>query len=309
MSHFGTESERLALQDRVHRVYGKWAPDHADGEFLTVRDYEPGNPNQQVDCARIAPEFNPDIGKRLSMLAMGEVGYKALSDGFNQYSVAERGLYEARNGRSTLISTLHLRNVLDTPITHQNLLDGMDFGEELAQFNDVLASPMLSRIDIFGFESMKVMAGNGSVDIALPKEGARKYGMLAEDISLLDRFYSANLNKRLRQGVVVHWSLPTTRGLKIITEQRQHARAVNRVADEIANIIRAKGMLAVPVPMFVEPGNTNSEVLPPRKIKSVDDVHRMMTEMTEVATDLAGMPVYYGVPEGAQIVKSFDATE
>lgn len=290
------QSKALPLEERAHRVFGEWALEHTNDGLMSVRKYDPRDPYHNIEEARVLPEPDLKTAERLGRIAMGDEAFDKLSDAFKRYRVVETGLARHAPGqseppKSTLITTLHLKNVLDTPITHNNLFVTSGGSPEIAEINDIIANPMMSRLALGGIAVYQILAASGGIDEALPTEGAAKYGMRPEDISFLEKIETRALKARLQEGVIFHWSLPGTRAKKI--GNRVH---VKRVPDGIANIVRKRLDLAVPVPMDVRFGDTKLEVLEPRTIRTSNDVHVMMEDMVEVASELTGVKVIYGLP-------------
>jgi hypothetical protein len=298
-----SERTENTFQQRVHAVYGLWAPHHADGEILTTREYNPDEVYQKVEFPRIEPEIDLETAMRMGRISMGEEGFAKLFAGLTEQRVVEQALDRHKEGESTLVAGLHLRDVMDVPMSHNNLFLASGGDPEIAAINDLIANPMLSHISIGEDSVFKYLTASGGVDLALPADAAAEYGMSLEDIEKLERTYGRALNRRLKTGVVVHWALSGTRGKKIITRSGDMAICVRRVEDGIANIVRKKLSLAVPVPMDVQFGNVQVEVLEPRRLDSVDDVHYMMQEMVDVAKELSGEEIYYGLPEGSREVQ------
>ena len=291
-----------ALQDRAHKVYGSWAPEHTDGQIITVRDYDQGEYYQRSDLALIESEPNLEFAEILGHTGMGKAAYDKLGAGYDENNVLAIVQKRHEQGKSTLIPTLHLRNVLDTAMTHNRLFVSSGGDPEIAAINDIIANPMMSRLTIGGFAVIKSLITSGNVDMALPVEAALRHGMSEEDAQILERLYGSALKKRLMGGVAVHWSLTGTRGVQIITQDGEEAMSVNRVHDGIANIVRKRAALAIPVPMDVHFGDCKVEVLRPRPLNDIGDVHKMMEEMAEVASNLASETIYYGLPEGAEVL-------
>jgi hypothetical protein len=302
-----TSTEELvdmySLSERVHRTYGLWAPDHTVDGIITLRPHDPSEHYQRVDISRFTPEPSLELASNLGRLGMGELAFQKLSAGFGEHGVIGKIFDRHRAQKSTLVTTLHLRDVLDTGMTHANLYVTSGGDSKLIEINDVVANPMMSQLDVVGMPAIQRLAASGSVDMALPAEGAVEHEMASDDVKYLSKFYGGHFSKRLREGVAIHWSLPGTRGKKIITKAGEQAMCVVRVPDSIANIARKRTAWVVPIPMDVRFGNCEVEVLRPRALDTVEDVHRMMEEMVEVASELSGEKIFYGMPEGAKKVE------
>lgn len=279
------------LEERAHRVFGRWLLDHTHDGLISQRPYDYNDPYQDIERVRIPPQPNLIMAEHLGRANMGNSAFQKLSDSFKKYHIVDICQERHRNGKSTLISTLHLKYVFDTAMTHNNLYVTSGGDPGLARINDVISNPMMSRMDFKNQAVYRILTAAGGITEALPTEGAAQYGMAADDIQTLERLQGAVLKGRLEKGVVCHWSLPGTRARRI-----DGKLYVKKVPDGIANIVRKRLDWAVPVPMDVEFGNTKLEVLEPRLLSSVEDVHSMMEQMVAAASELTGEPIRYGLP-------------
>jgi hypothetical protein len=306
--HMTTGPEFTAFSDRVHKVYDMWAPGHTKENLLTLRSYDPGDFYQRVDVAFFPAEPDLELSERFGRAGMGEPAYQKLGDGFDDKHVLELVHHWHAQGKNTVIPTLHLKDVLDTALTHNRLFTLSGGDPEVAEINDVILNPMISHLDIAGEAVMKVLTASGNAVPGLPVEGAITNGMTAEDAQYLERFYGSALSKRLGndrrpgQGTAIHWSLTGTRGVDIVTVDGEKAMSVNRVKSGVADILVKRTVVAVPVPMDVRVGDCKAEVLEPRSLETIEDVHMMMEEMVEAVSDFSGQKIYYGVPEGAEVI-------
>jgi hypothetical protein len=288
------------MQERVQQVYGAWAPDHTDGLALTVRPYDPSETYQKIETVHVNAKPSFEMANFLGKAGIGEVAYDKLSASLRDYEVVESVMERHERGQSSLISTLHLKNVLDTASTHNSLFIASGGDPEFAEINDIIANPMMGRLNIGGMAVFKALSVSGHIDLALPYRAAKEYGMDKEARMYVGKRMRDALEERLQQGVAVHWSLPGTRGKQAILVDENEVTVVKRVEDKVANIVIERTPWAVPVPMIVHPGNAELEVLEPRAIESISDVHGMMQEMVDVAAKLSGEQIYYGLPEGAR---------
>ena len=53
--------------------------------------------------------------------------------------------------------------------------------------------------------------------------------------------------------------------------------------------------------MIVEPNRATGEVLEPRLMQEDCDVHKLMQDMVDAADSISEEPVFYGMPDGAQV--------
>lgn len=294
-----SEPEWLGLNRRVHRVFDHWSAGHADGQVLSARDYDPDDPYQRVESARIEPEPDMELASSLGRLGMGAAGYEKLSTGFERYHIIDEGLKAHRRGESILITTLHLHNVLDTAITHNNLFVTAGGDPRVAEINDIVANPMMSRLAIGELAVYRVLSAAGGIDNALPPAAA-DYGMNKDDIRTLERIYAPALKQRLERGAIFHWSLPGTRGITETASDGSSTTYIKPPHEGIIKIAQKRFKLAIPVAMIVKFGDVDLEMLAPRRLESADDVHGMMREMTAVAQELSGDTVIYGRPVKAR---------
>lgn len=293
------------LSERAHRVYGRWALNHAN-EFLTVQGWDSGSPYQDLETTCFPARPNPERALFFGENGMGEAAYRKLADGYDDYNVLGIVRDNHENRRNTLITTLHLKYILDTAMTHNRLFTLSGNDSELAMINDVIINPMVMRLDILETPVIEVLSYSGNIDVALRGEGASKHGMLDADVRFWERYYGNTLGKRLGsrrlpgEGLAVHWSLLGTRSFNFLGSDGEVGKAIEKVEDGIANIAVKRMACVIPVPMDVEIGNCEVEVLKPRRLESVGDVHRTMEEMLEVASEMTGQKIHYGLPKGSQ---------
>jgi hypothetical protein len=298
------EQDFSALSSRVHKVYGEWAKGHLKEGLLDLRSYDGDEYYQRPDVAFFEAEPNLELAQNLGRAAMGEAAYQKFADGYDNHHVLEIVRSRHGQGKNTLIPTLHLKDVLDTAMSHNRLFTMTGGGPSIAEINDVIANPMMTRITIADESAIKVLAASGNVDNGLPIDGALEHGMLREDAEYLERLYGSSLGRRLGNknrtgaGIAVHWALTGTRASEIISADGDKAMSIVRVQDGVAKIVVSRAALAVPVPMDVRLFDCRVEVLKPRELETENDVHKMMEEMAEVASELAGKKIFYGMPKG-----------
>ncbi|HET7827742.1 MAG TPA: hypothetical protein VFK97_02660 [Candidatus Saccharimonadales bacterium] len=290
-----------AIQKQVPTVYSAWGEEHADGTALTVRPYSAQDPYQKVENVRIEPNISFEQAIFLGKIGMGEEAYDRLSAGFIEHRAEALVMDRHKRGKNTLFATLHLTNVLDTALTHNNFFVTSGGKKEIADINDVLVNPMMAYLDIGGFPVYEALAFSGGIDEALPYRAAKAHGMSKQAREFIGRRASSSLEARLGTGVAIHWSMPGTRGKKVILADGSETLIVNRVETAIAEYVISRLGEVVPVPMNMHPGSAEVEVLTPRKIETVQDVHKVMEEMVEVISDLSDERFYYGLPPGARL--------
>jgi hypothetical protein len=287
------------IRQNVPRVFEAWAPSHTDGSILTFRPFDSDDQYQRVENVRIEPDISFELAQQFGKAGVGETAYEKLCTGFTEFDVVKTAMERHKQQKNTIISTLHLRNVIDTPATHNALFVASGGDPELAAINDIIANPMLAYTNIGELAVFRVLSASGGIDLALPYRGAKKYGMIKPARQYLARRMREGLDTRLEQGVVIHWALTQTRGVPIITKEGAPALAVSPVEQALAEYAVEQSFLGVPVPIDLQVGDSHLEVLEPRPLESVTDVHKMTEEMVEVASRLSGTEIYYGMPEGA----------
>jgi hypothetical protein len=287
------------IRQNVPQVFEAWAPSHTDGLIMTFRPFDPNDPYQLVENVRIEPDISLELAQQAGKAGVGEAAYEKLCSGLTEFDVVQTALKRHKQQKNTIVSTLHLRNVLDTPTTHNALFVASGGDSELADINDIIANPMLAYTNIGGIAVFRVLSASGGIDLALPYRGAKKYGMIKPARQYLARRMREGLDARLEQGVVIHWALTQSRGIPIVTESGSHALAINRVEKAVAEYAVEQSFLAIPVPIDLQVGESHLEVLEPRLIEKVSDVHEMTEEMVETAMRLSGTEIYYGMPKGA----------
>lgn len=291
------------IRENIPQVFEAWAPSHTDGLILTFRPFDENDPYQRIENVRIEPEVSLELAQHVGKAGLGETAYEKLCTGFTEYDVIKTSIKRHQQNKNTLVSTLHLRNVLDTPSTHNTLFGASGGDPEFAKINDIIANPMLAYTNIGDLAVFRVLSASGGINLALPYRSAKKYGMIKPARQYLARRMREGLDARLELGVVLHWALTGTRGVPILTKDGSQALVVNRVEQAIAEYAVEQSFLAIPVPMDLRPGDSRVEILEPRSLESVNDVHEMTEEMVEAASRLADLKIYYGMPEGATLLE------
>lgn len=291
------------VRRNISQTFESWAPHHTDGQLLTLRPFSPDDPYQRAENTRIEPEPSLEIARAFGNMAIGSEAYQKLCDGIREYDVLKTAIKRHKRAQNTLIGTLHLLDVYDTATTHNAIYVSSDADPEILEINDLVASPMLAYTDIGGMAVFRVLTASGSIDLALPMRGAKKHGMSRKARMYLARRTSEALDARLDTGIIINWALTGKRGVPIITKAGREAISVTPVEGAVAEYAIGKNLLAVPVPIDLEAGNSRLEVLEPRPLEKVSDIHDMTEEMVETAVRLSGKEIYYGLPEGAQLVE------
>src|SRR4051812_25025326 len=114
------------IRQNVPETFEAWAPGHADGVILTLRPYDPEDPYQKVENVRIEPEISLEYAKVLGKAGIGELAHDKLCAGFINYDVIDTVFDRHKRHQNTIITTLHLRNVLDTAATHNGIFVASD---------------------------------------------------------------------------------------------------------------------------------------------------------------------------------------
>jgi hypothetical protein len=287
------------IKRNVPAVFEAWAPHHTQGA-LTFRPFDPEDPYQNVDNVRIEPEPNLELAQALGPAAIGIEAYERLRAGITEFEIVKTANKRHRSNQSTLIPSLHLQAVYDTPTTHNAIYVSSEGDLEVADINDVVASPMLAYTNLGGLPSFRVMSTSGGIDLALPVRGAKKYGMSKEARRYLTKRMTDNLDDRLDYGIMLHWALSQSRAMRIVTAAGREALSIHTVQKSLAEYLVQRKLLAVPMPINIkEIGNAQVDVLEPRVLESVKDIHDMGEEMAEAASRISGTEIYYGMPPGA----------
>ncbi len=234
----------------------------------------------------------------------GVEGYEKLSAGYEDNHAESLVLSRHKESKNTLFATLHLRNVLDTAAAHNNFFVSSGGKMEIADINDVIVNPMMAFLDIGGMAVYDVLRISGGIDEALPIRSAKKHGMDIKARKYIARLAKSALEARLSKGIAVHWALTGTRAKKIMFGDGSVAMSVNKVDPSVAEYILQNFDLAVPIPIDMQPGKSELEVLPSRKLESEKDVHTMMQDMVEVVNDFSDKPICYGLPVGAELAEN-----
>ena len=293
----------LACEQQVHQGLSQWVQSHLN-EVLGEMPYDPQNPNHHID--RVLLEANPSLerAKQYGLLGAGEVGYSQLIKDFKKYGVVDlvranaSDDNETKKPSSTLIATLHLSSALDTAITH-NALFVASGDEEFANKNVVLANYIMSIMTIYGLPVDEVLTASG-MEIRALTDGALKY-IDPNTAQHMGRLALPVLNGVLRQGVAMHQAPSGTRAKDIILKNGTPAKSVDIIPEPVIRTIRKKTPWVVGVPMIVEPNRATGEVLEPRLMQEDCDVHKLMQDMVDAADSISEEPVFYGMPDGAQV--------
>jgi hypothetical protein len=226
--------------------------------------------------------------------------YERLGAGITEFDIVRTALKRHKSGESTLIPSLHLQYVYDTPTTHNSVYVSSEGDPDIADINDVVASPMLAYTNLGGLPSFRVMSTSGGINLALPLRGAKKYGMSKEARKYLTERMTDNLDARLDYGIMLHWALSQSRALRIITAAGHEALSIHTVQKSLAEYLAQRKLLAIPMPINIEEiGNAQVSVLEPRMLDTVNDIHEMGEEMADSASRISGKEIYYGIPQGA----------
>jgi hypothetical protein len=292
------------MQTNARTVYEGWAHEHADGIFLTERPYDASAADLDISVVRLEPQPNLGIARKMGIPVMGKASYDELSVGLQDVRAIETAKERASKGLNTLVATLHINNVFDTAMTHNNMFvtaggDENSGNKELAAINDLVLNPMLGRLNVGTMAVYDALVLSGGLDLLLPIQAARDRGMNRRTISYLGRRMIGAFNARLDEGVVCHWALSGTRGKSIQLKNSDEATMVESVSKNVADLVVERINHVIPVPMVMELGKTAVEVLEPRTVRKVKDVHNLMGEMVETASAISGRKIVYGLPRGA----------
>lgn len=299
MSSLGAEVDIRVFQAEADRVFPVWAADHVNDMIGVL----PSNGSEYQDISVARFEARPGLE---TAYTVGTVGVGAafgnMVDEFRDLGIVNLARKRAKNGGRTLISSLHLNNVMDAAATHTGLFVASE-DEEFAQSNVLLANPMLAWTNILGFDTMPVLVASGPVVTGIPASGATKYGLSPELMGYHGKMTASEFRRLKNIGHIMHRATTGTRGNDIILEDGRPAKSVPRLSDKEARRVRLNYDVVVGVPMDVQKDGSVAEVLPPRFLSEDKDVHRHMKEMTKTIGLLLQKVVVYGMPEGAQPVE------
>ncbi len=286
----------IAMEHQAHEGLGIWVQSHLN-DLLSELPYDPNNPNQWIDRVALDAKPSLEMARRFGEVGMGEANYNQLIRDLQQAKVVEGIINNRGQGESTLIATLHLQDTLDTAITHNSLFVASD-DPEFAEINVILANFIMSRMALGGVAVDEVLTLSGKEVRALPA-AAVEY-IEPETIRFITRLAIPAITDLLNEGIALHRAPTGTRATKRNLKDGTPVKIVPVIDEGTARTLRRRTPTVVGIPMNVEFGNTKAEVLAPRKIETEKDLHRLMTEMVEIAKDLSGEQVFYGLPKGAR---------
>lgn len=302
----------LTLRDRrISEGMSRWAGSHLN-DFIGRLDFDPANPDQWVERAVL--NANPDLAmaRQFGAAGMSPESYGRLVADFKRIGAVElvRQNATANKQASTLFATLHLKDALDTAITHNGLFAASE-DPRFADMNVVLANYIMSVMTVGGVAVDRVLTLSGIEIRALPAD-ALSY-IDRQDFEFINQIALPALNKALKQGVAIHQAPSGTRAkpAEVIADGTP-ALSVSRVSDSTAYTIVNKSPTAIGIPMQVKVGSSTAVVMEPRRLKSEKEVHDLMHEMVEEVNLFSDQLVVYGLPNAIRLKKPelprFDAT-
>lgn len=287
------------MQARRDRVFGEWVKGHLD-ELISQRPFDETERHQAIEVVHIEPQPSLEIARSIGEASTGEAAHRKLVQDFQDKGVIEEMKARSSKGKSSLIALLHLDSAFDAAITHNALF--VASGElEFADRNVVVANQLMNIMNIYGVSVPEVLIKSGHLVSGIPFDGAEKHGMDPDISEFVNRLVATELKILLEAGVVVHRALSGTRSKRVVLEDGTHARMVPRVSDQDAFMTKKRTPYVVGVPMLVKPGDSMATVLEPREITTKEEVHELMEEMADTASEMTGERIVYGLPEGAKI--------
>lgn len=289
--------------EQAANAFIDWAKDHTN-EVLEVRPYDPEkNPDQRMDVVTLEPSPDLDVARRWGRTGMGAKNYDQLVKDLR--SVGATSLVKANllKDRSTLFGTAHLRDTFDTALTHNVLLGAMD-NEGFADQNVVIANTMMKFLNIGGVAVPEVLTLSGRVIFGVPVSGGRANGVPTEVTSAINRLASPKIKEALADGVALHRAMTGTRAKDIILPNGQLAKMIPLVPAEAIKSVVKRMPDAVGIAMDTgEFGNAKAFAMEPQVITAKEQVHEFMEDIAYHNSQLANELVFYGLPEGAQILE------
>jgi hypothetical protein len=296
------------MQRREDVVLKKWVSSHLT-DFISYRSCDPENPfpDQRIDTTII--EAKPSLEKAIhhGIVGMGKTGYEDFIDDLIKNKAVDTVISNRNKGLSTLIASLHMRSTWDTAFTHNGVFVASQ-DPEFAEDNVIIANPMMTRMALAGVSSVpEFLSWSGKVLLA-PPEQAMEYGM---DNDVFEyRMWKAGrklVRICLKDSAAVHRAPTATRTETIILDDDTSVENAPRVSDENAEKIIRYTPWVIGIPMHVEIGKSSAQVLQPKELKKVEDVHKLMQEMVEVASDLSRTTVVYGQEESSKTMEELES--
>lgn len=288
------------FQEEADLKFPIWAADHKS-DFIETIPSDRDDEHQDISVVEFGALPSLEIAAQIGHLGLGAVSETIIND-LQRLGVIDIARKRHIDKKSTLISTLHLTSVLDAAASHNQLFVASE-SEDFADYNILIANPMLAWTSIKGIKTMLALRKAGRIVRGIPVDGANKYGFSRELVNYVDRLAAPVMVDVFNQGNVIHRAPSGTRAKKIILSSGEIAFCVPRLDDGQAKTIRKRTNVAVGIPMDVQGGNTVAAVLSPREINTDKDVHTHMEEMVDTMNGLGDYNVFYGMPEGAVEIK------
>lgn len=307
--NFETEKTNLSFEfgDEAGKAFRKWAEGHVeDSVILLPHDIE-RFPNQSLDVIKLDAKPQLEFARLAGEHVMRPEPFNRLVGQLRDLNIAERLLHNINNNvkaPSLVGATVHLRNVFDTPIV-QNALAVASEDEEFVKRNYIIANPMIKYLgyEYNGavFEVSELVRLSGPI-IYAPPEAALSYGLSERAMARYMRAFVPIYTEAAEQGSIFHWALSKTRTKDFVNESSGETGKAAEIVDErIAAIVRRKTPEAFGVAINIGDGQPDSRVLPIRHITSNQDVHDLMRGITDATSEITGLNVTYGLPEGAKL--------
>lgn len=292
-----------AQTDQAVDAYIDWAKGHTN-DLIELRDYDPErNPDQRLETVSLEPAPDLAVAKRWGAAGLGAETYRKLIDDMRELgalSLLERNL---DIGKSTLFATAHLRDTLDTAISHNTLFVAVG-DPDFAERNIIIANTMMKFLNIGGVAVSEVLSYSGRVIYGSPPDGGQGSGLPSEVASAINRLASPEITLALSEGAAIHRAMTGTRAKDIVLADGRPAKMVPRVPEDSTRSVVKRMPDAVGLAMDTARfGQGKAALVGPVRISSRQQVHGFMQELVDANAAISGEAVFYGLPDGARRVK------
>lgn len=289
-----------ARTDETVDAYINWAEGHTN-DVIEVRGYDPErNPDQRLETVSLEPAPDLAVARRWGMAGLGPETYQKLITGLRDIgaiSLLERNLAE---DKSTLFATAHLRDTLDTAISHNALFVAVG-RPEFAKRNIIIANSMMKFLNIGGVAVPEVLSYSGRVIFGSPTKGSQDKSVPAEVAAAINRLASPEITLALSEGAAIHRAMTGTRAKDIVCPDGRPAKMVPRIEDDSTRSVVKRMPDAIGIAMdTAEFGLGKAALVGPVRIESREQVHDFMQDLVEANAAISGEQVFYGLPAGAR---------
>lgn len=292
-----SDEDELAGQTAL----GEWAKSHAN-DLVSVLPYDPElYPFQRLDVIHLEPKPNLDRARQFGELGIGKETYNNFLADLQRFGLIKEVHQRARRKESSLMATAHLHNIIDTPLGH-NAAFVASGDEDFADINVLVANHMVKRLQIRGAAVPEIIQASGHIVFGHPLPGARDHGLPEHIIQTGNRALNPILVDLLERGVLFHRAPTDTRASDIELEDGVKAKSLPVVDASFAHTVKKRMPFTIGAAIDVRPGRGSARLLSPIQIFRPDEIHYVMTKMTEALTEISGEPVFYGMPEGARLI-------